>query len=209
MDWNNNGTNDGTVDQPLQGQECLVFFLGGLPASGGNVNRCLGFSTNSVNPCDTSVTMNPAFYDFRAERLVSGFPNTAYFSYLDAFGSRPYAYFSSYKTSNNYNRYFASTSISDCATIDPGGVVAVWPYAEAAGRFLKPDSFQIVSAGKNGHFGSGSDPNGSPPLVWNARTASDVYPTVKASDPSVSVSVKFGFDDQSNFYERPLGISAP
>jgi prepilin-type N-terminal cleavage/methylation domain-containing protein len=205
VNWDGN-PGGATNSWTLQGQECLVFFLGGIPASSGGVNRCLGFSTDPTNPSNTGVTMNPPFYDFRAERLAAG-PSGAYFQYLDAFGTKPYAYFSSYKTSNGYNRY--STTVSDCSGIDANLPNGVWPYQEAAGRFLKPDSYQIVSAGKNGLFGSGSDPSASPTVFWNPRTASDVYPIVKASDTSVPVTLKFGFDDQSNFYERPLGTSAP
>ena len=48
------------------------------------------------------------FFEFKSNRLVQ-WPNTApYFpSYLDGYGKIPYAYFSSYKTSNGYNRYLA------------------------------------------------------------------------------------------------------
>src|SRR5207253_9071458 len=62
------------------------------------------------------------------------------YSSRDTYGSVPYAYFSSYKTRNGYNR-FAST---DCPSL------GVWPYAEALTptvRYLNPNTFQIISAG--------------------------------------------------------------
>ena len=249
IDWNGNGVNDGTTEQRLQGQECLVFFLGGKPQTGA-VKTCLGFSTNALNPMDTNSPMNPTFYDFKSERLAFG-NSPVFFHYLDAYGStndtksKPYLYFSSYKTANGYNRY----GTSDCSFFDLtlGGTLSsgspsvtvtpntngLAPYVSVTGsgvpagttiaavnsttqitlsqnatstgaqtltfgvapygigsNFLKPNKFQIISAGRNKIFG--------PTAAWAAATASDTYPP--GSD---------GADDHANFYNRTLGIPTP
>src|SRR5437660_2750022 len=44
IDWNSNGVVEDAFD--LEGHQCLVFFLGGVPTS--NPNNCNGFSTDPV-----------------------------------------------------------------------------------------------------------------------------------------------------------------
>ena len=260
-DWNGNGTKD--VLSPaastngeyiLEGDQCLVFFLGGIPiplSASNTVPGCSGFSAVPSDPTyHTSWqaklkpsgpgTVNKPLFDFQPERLANlpHFLNkdaagnkqpNGFYSYFDYYYKlnandpkavpEPYLYFSSYagKTSNNgYNRYFdpkgtgasvintfgvnlGPTTVSDCPT--PGG--GVWPYAEAPTslgfpymRYVKPDGFQIISAGRDGLFGPGTSPTGGPggvPLVWTPATA-DSYGG-------------YGADDQSNFYTTVLGSS--
>jgi len=97
----------------------------------------------------------------------------------------PYAYFSSYKTTNGYNRYFSTYNNSDCANL------GVWPYYPTAGsgsappaKYHNPKSFQIISAGKDNTFGCGTV-NSSP---WSPGNASREME-----------------DDMSNFYDSALG----
>jgi hypothetical protein len=117
IDWNNNGAVDNPVD--LEGHQCLVFFLGGIPAGtfNGQVNSTMGFSTNPANPAATGgERIGPFYRDFKANRLVIlptlplstniSVANTTYFSYLDPWEKNPYAYFSAYKKINGYNRYY-------------------------------------------------------------------------------------------------------
>src|SRR5262249_38105214 len=89
----------------LEGEECLVFFLGGVQTNAGGTNGCLGFSTTPTSPMDTSDPKNRIgpFAQFQSTRLVMG-PSGAAFMYNDPYGT-PYAFFSSYKTRNGYNRY--------------------------------------------------------------------------------------------------------
>jgi prepilin-type N-terminal cleavage/methylation domain-containing protein len=119
---------------PLQGHQCLVFFLGGLQQGGG----CYGFSSNPQNPMAAptagEIRKGP-FFDFNATRLK---PN--YGGYLDIYGVQPYAYFSTNGTINSYNP-------ADCSLTAP--------YYYSAGNYVKPDSFQIISAGANMVFGPG------------------------------------------------------
>ncbi len=270
IDWNGNGVYDppppvsvpgGTAHIPwmLEGDQCLVFFLGGIPSLAGGVPNMQGFGKNPKNPADNSTPFppngpnavvapagfNPPFFDFQSSRLVfmDVDPNVnparpPFLSYLDTYGlsdgagklksGKPYAYFSSYKSANGYNRYFRDVSLtafhsqhnSDCVTL------GVWPYAEAAtpgcvpdpgdasdgrllggppGKYLKANSYQIVSAGADGKFGAGSVPikiqdnvQGQvwvlPNLGWTPNNAPTFYP-----------SGNDGFDDISNFTGSVLG----
>jgi prepilin-type N-terminal cleavage/methylation domain-containing protein len=209
IDWNGDGVaSQGAV--LLEGDQCLVFFLGGIPQAVNGTFSCTGFSTNPrdpsahVKPGGPSDVVGP-FYEFQTSRLVRlplasrvpvlptlGTPSSLHFSYLDAYGKVPFAYFSSYKTRNGYNRYALTTGSSDCATLQN-----VWPLAESwlpSPHYLKPETFQIVSAGADGKFGSGTVYALGKP-VWTPNTASTVYPDGTA-----------GNDDQSNYYDKLLGV---
>src|SRR5437667_755271 len=121
IDWNGNQTLDGPYI--LEGDQALVFALGGIPARP-TPPQCLGFSTNPRNPADATTTdrIGP-FFEFKSERLVLLSPSDPtnprsrqHYSYADVYSSTdgngtllsgaPYAYFSSYKTANGYNRYY-------------------------------------------------------------------------------------------------------
>jgi len=132
----------------MQGHQCLVFFLGGLQQGG----ACYGFSSNPTNPMQAptagEVRRGP-FFDFNATRLISG-----YGGYLDIYGVQPYAYYSTTGTINSYN---------------PGDCSLTSPYFYSAGNYVKPDSFQIISAGANMQFGPGGQwTPGSSPAVGTA-----------------------------------------
>lgn len=256
LDWNGNGVYDkpatpGTPAFTLEGDQCLAFFLGGIPTGlGTSAPGTLGFCTNPFNPVYDLVVSSAVgtpvmgdrvnFYEFQSNRLVAFGPGamgphpSTFFSYLDRWSTagpggtlagtaRPYAYFSSYKTANGYNRYFsAAPSVSDCNTL------GVWPFAEAVQpggafpsmRYLNPSTFQIVSAGRDNIFSRGSDPNLSgtdfapsppnaasftaPPL-WSPAGA-QAYGNIWVQ-PSPGVYVQSGKDDQANFYDRTLGTN--
>jgi len=115
-DFNGNGLRDA---EPilLEGHECLVFFLGGIPGHNvdGNGNYTLtgmsGFSTNPTNPFTPQFDLSTGgpipgaqsriepFFEFNADRLIDddfdGIPG-----YVDTLGTttnaRYFAYFSSY-----------------------------------------------------------------------------------------------------------------
>src|SRR5262249_51252778 len=89
-------------------------------------------------------------FEFKSNRLVAG--NNGFFSYLDPFGKKPYAYFSSYKGNNGYSPY----GTSDCASL------GVSPYYERTSplTYLRPSGFQIISAGSDTIFGPGGGPWG-------------------------------------------------
>src|SRR5262249_17808193 len=49
IDWSG-GTVPGFTQAVLEGHQCLVFFLGGIPTKSGTTFGCTGFSANPKNP---------------------------------------------------------------------------------------------------------------------------------------------------------------
>ena len=158
----------------LEGQQCLVFYLGG-------VGGITGFSADPLFPMKPGGDRIGPFFPFKAPRLVGGkFP-----SYLDPHRNptdplaRPYAYFSSTTAPNTYNPYFsfavppnpAAAQLSDCTSL------GIWPYVDnttSPATYLNPNGFQIISAGPDTFFGIGGGPPGSPQTfggsVYNPKT---------------------------------------
>jgi prepilin-type N-terminal cleavage/methylation domain-containing protein len=186
--WANSGINwDNGLDPnhkvwDLEGDQCLVFFLGGIP---GGTDRVLGFSTSKTNPVQTTGDRK-RFFDFQSDRLyvralpdpITGQPNSTYpfLSYYDVYRTQPYAYFSSGRGANRYqlSHYIAGLGIG--------------PYWETPQRFLNPDTFQIISAGGDGKFGGNSQGQ-----QWTLTTADTVFDDQK--------------DNQTNFHPHMLGVS--
>jgi uncharacterized protein (TIGR03067 family) len=179
IDWNSNGK----IDEPdrggdvvLEGDQCLVFFLGGMKGN--------GFGANPKNPSEhTPAPRRGPFFDFPKARLQpngNAASQHGYLSFRDAYGKNFYAYFSS-KNGNDYN----SLGDTDCPTL------GVWPYAsdlKPKPNYLMANGFQIICAGPDGKFGKGSVlPDG---MTWGAK----VYRP--GSD---------GADDLANFSAEPLG----
>jgi hypothetical protein len=154
---------------------------------------------------NTPATLN----GFAANSSTGAAGTVAYFSYRDAFGkgvTSPttnlpvpgvYAYFSAYKKTNGYNRYIGynfgsiGTGVSDnYSLVTSPTTISVWPYAQSLSpvSYLNPNSFQIICAGPDAYFGSGTTPNGP---TWTPTNASTMGP--------------LGADDLSNFYDKPLG----
>jgi hypothetical protein len=174
IDWNGDGKIAG--DWTLEGDECLVYFLGGAQTR--DPNSCEGFSTDPLRPVDVKDLNNRVgpFFQFDSGRLKDAH-GRGFFSYRDPFG-KPYAYFSSWRDYNHLGG-------TDCTTL------GVWPYADAwepRPTFYNPETFQIISAGADGKFGPGTTDAAH---VWRPDKA-DTIPLE-------------GRDDMSNFYENPLG----
>ncbi|MCI0456976.1 MAG: prepilin-type N-terminal cleavage/methylation domain-containing protein [Gemmataceae bacterium] len=162
----------------LEGDQCLVFFLGGIPTSGGGT---LGFSTDPRNPTKPGGERF-RYFTFKTERLKLLYRGSPFYSYMNAHdNARPYAYFSSYGRENGYDtisRLF-NPPVSDCASLN------VWPYAASTTptvRYHNSKTFQIVSAGFDGSFGPGGQ--------WTPATAA-----------AISAN---GRDDVSNFHDKIL-----
>jgi general secretion pathway protein G len=170
----------------LEGDQCLVFFLGGIPSAAAEGPPHLGFAVDPKNPVAADGRhVGPLFW-FDWERLVK-LRGNRFPSYLDQFGqSQPYAYFCAGNRRDGYNRF----GTSDCASL------GVWPYAESLQpqpRYFNPHTFQIISAGPDGQFGPGTVlPDGR---TWSPATADQIDPA--------------GRDDLSNFYSAPLGVREP
>ncbi len=176
------------VSYTLTGDQCLVFFLGGIPDSNPSRMGCRGFSSNASNPTDLGHGTKESFFQFDSNRLIFHRANSPFYSFADPWSTgQPYAYFSSNKRKDGYN-----TNPTDCPSLIPNG-----PYVEAATnppRYYNSTTFQIISAGKNGIFGAGGEP-----LVINGRTA----PWTPANATQIGPA---GADDQTNFYDPLLGV---
>lgn len=197
-DFNGNGVADPNPIY-LEGHECLVFFLGGIPIHTSNGSQYSlegvgGFGGNPRNPfrpefnpvsgAPDPVGQNRSepFYEFRADRLVDddfdGIPG-----YVDPLGqgqaARYFAYFSSYAGQgydpNDVN--FDPVALNETLPISmnfslsfpvtgggrltesplPNPYTSSLPVA-TNGRpatFHNPQSFQIISAGRDRLFGAG------------------------------------------------------
>jgi prepilin-type N-terminal cleavage/methylation domain-containing protein len=143
-----------------------------------------------------------------------------------------YAYFSSYKKENGYNRYwgYQGLTLSDCQTL------GVWPYAQGNQpnlyfpnlRYMNSNTYQIISSGRDTIFGSGTSPWAAEAQYWfggpTTRAYADItsppYPTVSPPPPQFFTQptppwasvfpnganyVAAGADDLGDFAEGLLG----
>jgi prepilin-type N-terminal cleavage/methylation domain-containing protein len=208
----------------LEGHQCLVFFLGGIQtktttASGTTLYGCTGFSTNPLNPSDTTATIDriPLFFEFNDKRLapvkvqtsspVSLFNtatygyntstnNAIFLSYLDPLGGKPYAFCSAYFKPDGYQRsaptYTGYGTIGDNPTLN-----GVMPYylsgTSNPTQYMKPDSFQIICAGYDGQFGvvTGYPATSWPGIAW-------------LPDGSLNPTGNASADDMTNFVSGTL-----
>jgi hypothetical protein len=202
-----NAPPNGTI---LHGDQCLVFFLGGVQVVQNGVNGCQGFSTNPQDPGFTN-PLNPTipplkftpgigpFMQFKANQLAGPYTDTlggggwvrnadpmGFFVYKDPW-STPYGYFSSYKSRNGYNRYGTGANC-DCPALLPatspliGASLPGGAYNDGT-NYQNAESVQIISAGANGLFGPGG--------IWSAPNASAIGAN--------------GQDDLCNFHDKIMG----
>lgn len=184
VDLNGNGSyGDSFI---LKGDQCLVFFLGGMYNSTSGVLQ--GFSTNSANPFTTGAgTRIGPFFQFNPSRVRTSIPGLTYSApltnfpvYVDTLPSqtRPYLYASSYN-GRGYKEYINSSSswtdgdLDTAATLaeNPNGMsvyrIAIKPNATAAEKAAwLPNKFQIISPGFDNKYGIGGPflPDGGIPL---------------------------------------------
>jgi prepilin-type N-terminal cleavage/methylation domain-containing protein len=201
FDWTAGAAPSNWTGMILEGDQCLVFFLSGIPSPPSFGAGGLGFSTDGQNPTWTRAKAAPGgdtkFFDFTAGRLVIK-PGTQYFySYVDGYGTsttqgaQAYAYFSAGARANQYNP-------GDCL-----GIRAV-PYLQSplpTSRYYNPDSFQILSAGKDKTFALPNYPAGAP--VWLGGPA--VVCGWTAANAEVDAA-GVGEDDISNFHGSFMGV---
>lgn len=194
LDWSSGIDWSGGLGMPpggvvLEGDQCLVFFLGGIPARDNGNPVVTGFSTNPRNPTLLpnpqlqGTDRIPPFFEFAPGRLFWRIPSSPFLSYQDTWQTgTPYYYFSSGKRRNGYYDLWGALPPPVNSLISQG------PYYTAVlnnqQQFANPNTWQIISAGKNGQFGPGGPYN----------------PGIGVTDPN-------GADDQCNFYDRLLGIA--
>jgi prepilin-type N-terminal cleavage/methylation domain-containing protein len=144
IDWNGNGQIDGNgTSSPawtLEGDQCLVFFLGGINEGG----QLTGFSTNKRNPMDPTPQRIGPFIQFQVDRLQPrGTTGAAGFrSYIDPWKAQPYLYFTSYGKQAGYKA--TDTTLGVTPYVDP-----------TTNKAMLSDGFQIICAGEDKLFGPG------------------------------------------------------
>lgn len=177
IDWNGNGSIQ-SGDLHLTGEQCLVFFLGGIPSTSGG-NRATGFSKDAGNPAAPGGLRHGPFFQFKAGRLFDGATTTpalgapGFFVFRDPY-ERPSGTFT-------YYAYFAKGL---GAQYDAYSIVANY-YRDSAGQPINPTGYQILCAGQDGAFGS--------------------TPTQPGAWTSSGTSLGEGKDDQANFTSGMLG----
>jgi prepilin-type N-terminal cleavage/methylation domain-containing protein len=196
VDWNGDGVPNGPWT--LEGEQCLVFYLGGIPTTPGLGGFSpQGFSTNNMNPAMPGGKRKGPYYTFQVARLV---PLTSYnptaspfLVYLDPWqvkiGPKPYAYFSSQGINNNGYRLNTTPPLIDCASI---GAAPYFITGSNPVQFTNPNTYQIISAGKDGVFGTAG---------WIPASG---VPPVPPSNPNAA-GQPAGADDQANFSSTLLG----
>src|SRR5262249_23305856 len=154
-------------DWVLEGQHCLVFFLGGIPLQdpATNVWSATGFSTNNQAPATPGSPRRGPFFEFKPNRLIVD-PNNGFLVYQDPWAkpSPPpnqsvYAYFSSGKSGNDYFlSYPGATPLNRVTSAGTTGTIpgdcpslGVQPYMVGT-QFLNPRTYQIVTAGRDKTF---------------------------------------------------------
>jgi hypothetical protein len=158
--WNG-GTVAAADPLVLEGQQCLVFYLGGIPSTAGGQNQCLGFSDNPTDPTGATVSKRIGpFYQFDPTRLSLSSTN-GFFSYLDPYAKgttgQPYAFFGTGTNANSYN------STSDCPSL------GISPYYQGT-QYFNPKTWQIISAGPDRNFGAGG-------ALWTPSGGTSDIPT--------------------------------
>lgn len=131
------------IGNPLDGNQCLVFFLGGCTMTGTAPNGTATFYTGfaqGVNPVASGGSRNGPFFDFPLNRINgSG-------QFTDPWGN-PYVYMTTVNGNGDYTYTLPSTINA------PSGLT---PYKyPSSTNFVNPNGFQIISAGPNGVFGAG------------------------------------------------------
>lgn len=165
FDFSVNGGLANSAAVELHGQECLMFFLGGVrnveDANGNNLrdvgeatNTLLGFSSNPSQPfaIDAGTRSGP-FFEFRLDR-ARDIDGDDFYEYVDTLPgqTRPYLYLSSYggRGYRNQDTQFYGDVVQDLDAV----------YSQTAGiganaQPWKKDGFQIISAGFDLEYGVG------------------------------------------------------
>jgi prepilin-type N-terminal cleavage/methylation domain-containing protein len=236
-DWNGDGqiTVGDTGAFVLEGDQCIVFFLGGIQVLG----AAQGFGVNKSYPANVNVNLpnsvpksksESPFFDFATDRLViQGDPlgtgrSNQFRSYLDPFGSA-YAYFASRGgfggATGQYN--------PDCSgllgkngvgtTVANGGPPSFyWEGTPLTGaiqnRPYNRDGFQIICAGKDGVFATPFQ--GESFITLQVASGQRMYMNNAQGSPPPSAGLppppyqdvgnrEAHFDDFSNFSQLQLG----
>jgi hypothetical protein len=216
---------DGDTTDPevkLEGGDCLVFFLGGMPVPSPPTNptsfSLLGFTKNPQDPFSRVANANreKSAYDFAADRLVdTDVPLDGMPEFKDSYPGqlKPLLYFSSYE-GNGYRaaEYPITGSFPKAPYLQNPGQLQTNGTAPdtnyylvtiSSGNPFNSKSFQIISPGMDGEYGPGGPyltqtTSGAIPLpAWSAVAG--------APDPDVTSAARFvERDNITNFGNGPL-----
>lgn len=159
-DFDQSGSADIGTSWDLKGDQCLVFFLGGV----WDGTKFAGFSSDQRNPfklTSSGTTSIGPFMDFDAQRVVTSAlvtypaPLVNFPVYVDTLPGqvRPYMY-----ASSNEGLGYDSTDVSTPASNNSFSIYFLKQKAAAADPdpdAWKPETFQIISPGADGEFGFG------------------------------------------------------
>jgi general secretion pathway protein G len=164
----------------LEGDQCLVFFLGGIPIyQGGAVVGLAGFSNDPQHPWTTTDQQRTRYFFFENARLFqrngNPFPSYQDFFSVGRGSPQPYMYFSSGNRKNGYDPAPTTLGVTPYSKPGAGAVIQYW----------EPDSFQLISSGADGLFGPGG--------AWSSSTANTIP--------------QAGKDDLTNFYQSKMGVT--
>lgn len=237
QDYDNNAANGFNLSiQPLgqpqinlDGNQCLVFFLGGFVNFNNQAETGLGFATSSTNPfASTTTNRQAAFMTFQKERLTGLVPPTGlpgpnlYPKFLDPWGNE-YLYFTAvngndYDVALNKDVTLPTPTVNNALNFTgyvPAAGQPVNPFIEARQplKFYNPHTFQIISAGQDGfgrpnnkrYYGYGGDgtkdlSSGSVPPNTPGMGLSPYQPAFEDY-----ATGRPGHDDLTNFRDRQMG----
>lgn len=142
---------DTTKQRELDGSACLVFFLGGITPTAGELP--VGFSTNPRAPLTTGGKRVGPFFEFKLSRLYRADPTApfqGYDGYLDPLPDQQVPYW--YITNDRYTTQQTLNAARTAANADLVRPV----YRQSASSFFNAQSFQIISPGRDGVTGENS-----------------------------------------------------
>ena len=132
-DFNGTGSQE-AVDFVLQGHECLVFFLGGIPLNVSGPISVIGFGKSPTNPFSNGVqgssmysgNRTPPMFEFKSERLqltlLTSLPTgSGYSAFLSATSRNP-GYIDSLDGQGNKQSFYAYFSTNVGNGYDPNDV---------------------------------------------------------------------------------------
>jgi type II secretory pathway pseudopilin PulG len=198
-DWNGDGNPSGPQAFALSGDECLVFFLGGIPTGqydGGQGSRdpslvekyppgVLGFARHPENPTlplrlSTGAGRVGPFFEFPSDRLVDIDQNGFWeFVPLRRTASSGYAYFSAYEGAGYRPDDWNLPQEPSGSAMDRQRFLVHWPLSSAyPGGFWRTSPVpHLVSPGPNPYtVGPSFRQTGEPPQYWNPNSFQIISP---------------------------------
>jgi len=152
----NGGLANGAKDFHLNGAECLVFFLGGVPKLSQSVPTVNGFSKDPTKPWQLLGTNREGpFFEFANERFTD-VDNDGWLEYMDSLPGQktPYLYLSS--QGRNYVRTNDPQKKDDYDVLGSGDdLQSVYLKTASPPQAHRNNGYQIISPGIDGYYGRG------------------------------------------------------